>query len=395
MAVRLLSLVPNYPPPVVGGLEQQAHMLNVELKSKGLKIQVVSNQHSGGGCGVSELKGILVKRSRFSPGRPFPGILNLLWTLGFLLRKHHRFDVVHIHNLSSIACFTAACCSIMGIPTLVKLPNVGRLGIPGLTSGMLGGVRVRLLRRAAGFVAMSTTSVEELHAIGVPDRKILKMVNGIDLEAFDRAANADTSKKIEDTFLRFIFVGRLMPQKGLDDLLDAWIGQHSAFVECKAELWIVGDGPCRKALETRIEKDRLQDQVKLLGHREDVPALLKQSDVFVLPSHSEGNSNAILEAMAAGLPVISTRISGTPMLVGPEGDEWLFDVGDVKVLKHVLMTRASDAAARSRIGSAMRERVETHFDIRNIAERYAQAYKHLHEAGDQSDLQTLAHPLFS
>jgi glycosyltransferase involved in cell wall biosynthesis len=97
-------------------------------------------------------------------------------------------------------------------------------------------------------------------------------------------------------------------------------------------------------------------------------------DIFVMPSVAEGNSNAILEAMAAALPVVSTPVGGTPMLVGPHGTQLLCDLNDDS-LARILIGLIRDRQAREAIGAQMRARVTDHFTIQHVAQVYASAYK--------------------
>jgi glycosyltransferase involved in cell wall biosynthesis len=97
-------------------------------------------------------------------------------------------------------------------------------------------------------------------------------------------------------------------------------------------------------------------------------------DIFVLPSVVAGNSNAILEAMAAGLPIVSTPVGGTPMLVGPHGTQLLFDVNDDS-LARTLIRLIRDGQTRQTIGAQMRARVADYFNIQHVAHVYANAYK--------------------
>jgi glycosyltransferase involved in cell wall biosynthesis len=107
---------------------------------------------------------------------------------------------------------------------------------------------------------------------------------------------------------------------------------------------------------------------------DNVRRKLPAADIFVLPSRTEGNSNAVLEAMEAGLPIVATTVGGTPMQVGEEGEPLLFNVGDSNTLAERLLLLIQDAGLRRHYGEAMRRRVERHFDILHVAEVYRGAY---------------------
>jgi glycosyltransferase involved in cell wall biosynthesis len=111
------------------------------------------------------------------------------------------------------------------------------------------------------------------------------------------------------------------------------------------------------------------------GYVNDVCANLAQADLFVLPSIAEGNSNSILEAMAAGLPVVSTRVGGTPMLVGTAGARFLLEPGDRDALCARLTELIRGTDLRRQVGREMKKRIEMHFDILRVSSTYGQAYK--------------------
>src|SRR5690606_8036606 len=116
-------------------------------------------------------------------------------------------------------------------------------------------------------------------------------------------------------------------------------------------------------------------RVMLRGHVDGVREKMKNADVFVLPSLNEGNSNALLEAMAAGLPIVSTRVGGTPLLVGNEAAPWLCEPGDIDALADRLTRLIEDESTRKALGVAMRSRVEQYFDIGKVASSYTCAYR--------------------
>lgn len=145
--------------------------------------------------------------------------------------------------------------------------------------------------------------------IGVAAEKITVIPNGIDTDFFDRLApdpELRASLDVAPDDFVIICVANLHPNKGHRFLLEAFESLWPEFPHAK--LLLVGDGEEREHIEAMIRSFRSKDAILLLGRRNDVPALLKISDLFVLPTLFEGQSNALLEAMAAGVPVITTDI---------------------------------------------------------------------------------------
>ena len=142
-----------------------------------------------------------------------------------------------------------------------------------------------------------------------------------------------------------------------------------------AHVLLVGDGTLRPALERQIAEAGLEGRVHLLGERRDVASLLLAADAFVLPSLWEGFSVALVEAMASGLPVIATAVSGTTQVLQDGVSGWLVAPGDAERLAGAMEMLLADPAEASRRGRAARARVETGFSARAQAERYAALYE--------------------
>jgi glycosyltransferase involved in cell wall biosynthesis len=190
-----------------------------------------------------------------------------------------------------------------------------------------------------------------------------------------------------------VFVGRLGEEKRIDDLLNAWkrvVASASGTVQL--ELW--GTGPLQAELKALCGILGIANSVIFRGHMESVRSRLEAMDVFVLTSVIEGNSNAILEAMAAGLPVVSTRVGGTPMLVGPDGARFLVEPGDRDGLYARLLEMIEDAKLRRRIGDAMYQRIVAHFDMRRVAGTYVAAYELL-AAGRRDHMGEIGNPVIT
>lgn len=365
----VLMAVPQYPPPIVGGLEKQAHDLAAELVRRGHRVLALSGRITPDQPAVARVDGVEVyrlgwPRSRFVRwfASPF-----MVWRQMHRLVRH--VDVIHVHVISGFGLFVILLANAYGKPVLVKLANVGAGGLPGLARGPIGPLRTWLFMRADAVVAMSRESLTELQGIGFDQARVLITPNGV------RAMpDGQTRSGTESSVCRFAFVGRLHEHKGLSDLLVA-VRKLVDDPSCGPFIVdILGDGPQRETVLKQIDRMNLRGRVRLLGHVAAVGHIISGYDVFVLPSHREGNSNAILEAMAAGLPIISTRVGGTEMLVGVEGQPLLHEPGDVEELARLMHKQIADPCLRATRGCAMRRRVALSFDIRQVASTYAHAY---------------------
>jgi glycosyltransferase involved in cell wall biosynthesis len=289
-----------------------------------------------------------------------------------------------VHSVSWFGAWVSLVAHAAGLPVLTKLPNVGAWGVPGMRAAPFGAFRVALLARSDAIVAMTPESIDELAAIGYPRSRVLRVANGIALPPRPAAPPPEGPVVVA-------FAGRLAAEKGLPDLLHAW-RRVVADAPRPVRLRLLGDGPQAAMLRALAAKLGLRDTVEFAGYRPDVAAELAHAHVFVLPSLAEGNANAILEAMAAGLPVVATRVGGAALQVGPEGERLLVAPRDVAALAACLREVVADAALRARLGAAMRNRVEACFAIDRIAAVYEQAYALLH-AGARDRIGALGPPL--
>jgi glycosyltransferase involved in cell wall biosynthesis len=194
--------------------------------------------------------------------------------------------------------------------------------------------------------------------------------NGIDPVPFDRAPPLPRSMiGVPDDAHLALYVGRLDPQKGLPDLLNA--AERVIAHRPDWHLALAGDGPHSGWLERQVaERAPLRDKVHRLGPRDDVPSLLRSADLLVHPSLWEGMPNAVLEAMAARLPVVGTAVEGTEDLIVPGRTGWLVPAGDVAALSQALIEAADSPERRRRFGEAGRLRVETDFSLEATVSAY-------------------------
>lgn len=167
---------------------------------------------------------------------------------------------------------------------------------------------------------------------------------------------------------RLTFTGSLSTLKGVPILLEAIAKLRD---RDDLVLEIGGDGPERAALEASVDRMAIRKHVRFLGYQssDQVRALLQRSDVFVLPSFAEGVPVVLMEAMASGVPVVTTRIAGVPELVEDGQSGLLVPPGDVDALAAAITRLLDDGDLRDRMGAAGRTAVERQFDSRQEAER--------------------------
>jgi glycosyltransferase involved in cell wall biosynthesis len=167
-----------------------------------------------------------------------------------------------------------------------------------------------------------------------------------------------------------IAVGRLKAPKDFLTLIRAL----AALADQEYEALIVGDGPDRSEVEAEIRRLGLEDRVQLAGERSDVPELLAASDVFVLSSRSEGLPVSVLEAMAAELPIVASRVGGVAELVVDRETGILVPPGDDAALAGALGRLVKDGELRRRLGAAGRARAESSFDLSGFRHAHLELY---------------------
>jgi len=209
---------------------------------------------------------------------------------------------------------------------------------------------------------------------GVPAARLTTIPNGVDTDYFQPLAAPAPGPP------RILSIARMVPEKDHDTLLAAFY--HAAQAYPEAELWLVGDGPRLDAVKALARRLLPGGQVKFLPPREDLRPLLHQASFLVLSSQTEALPNVVLEAMAAGLPVVATRVGGVPELVESGRTGWLVNPGDAPGLAAALSQALADSEARQAMGRAGRERAVEHFSLETMARQYeALLDRLLHETG--------------
>jgi glycosyltransferase involved in cell wall biosynthesis len=169
------------------------------------------------------------------------------------------------------------------------------------------------------------------------------------------------------------YVGRLAGQKRVMDLI--WAFELIRVMHGEVHFVIAGDGPERAKLEAFTRSLEISQRVKFLGHRDDARRLLPALDLFWLASDFEGMSNSVMEAMAAGLPVVASDIAPNRELVIDGQTGFLAPVGDRVAFAQLAERILLDPVLARQLGTAGRERVATQFSVERMVEGYARLYR--------------------
>ncbi|HEX8683203.1 MAG TPA: glycosyltransferase family 4 protein [Ardenticatenaceae bacterium] len=370
--IRVAMIIQGYLPRV-GGAERQLAALAPLLQAQGVELSVLTRRYPGL-APFEIIGGVPVHRL------PIPGpkaVASLSFTLSALwLLRRLRPHVIHAHELLSPTTAAVAAKRLFGVPVVAKVLRGGELGdVAKLQSRSSGISRLQRFRHEVdGFIVISKEIDEELAGVGVPPEKRFFIPNGVDLERFasvspEEKAALRASLGLPDGPIA-LFTGRLVPEKRVDQLVALWPtirATHPA-----ATLLVLGTGG---------EEARLQQMagggVRFTGRIEDVVPYLQAADLFVLPSATEGLSNALLEAMAAGLAVVATSVGGAPDVIEHGDNGWLVPPDDRAALEAALLALLGDAERRATLGQRARERVTRDYALPVIAQRLYALYSHL------------------
>lgn len=225
-------------------------------------------------------------------------------------------------------------------------------------------------------IGNSPSVVEHLaqHA-GIPKARLRLVRGGIDPTPYAQAQPLDRAVLgLTPTDRVILWVGRLDPVKGLLGLFQAF--QRLANIS-GLYLLLAGEGKQRAELEAAIRQANLEGRIRLLGARRDIPALLKTADVFAFPSLTEGLPNALLEAMAAACPIVTTEVPGCRDLISGEENGLVVPYGDIAALVIALRRLLDDRALAASLGARAAQEVSSTWHLERTFRSYAAIYEEI------------------
>jgi len=384
--LRILHLVESLE---VGGTETQAVQTAVHQAAAGHRITVGCLRSKGPLLKVLEEAGIPVmefrkKRKLLS----LEGIRQLLRLTLFL--RNHRFEVIHCHDLMS---------NLLGVPAArlagtEKIISSRRYLELEWWSGWLRTRVAGLIYRLSHYVVVNSTSIRDLlmQRDHIPGEKIAVLYNGVDIKRFSKVKDEGSLPALLSQAPTAIAVVANMysPIKGHTTLIKAAVEVCREFPDVLFAL--IGDGKERPSVERQVIASGLGENFLFLGSRHDVPELLGCCDISVLPSDSEGFPNAILEAMAAHLPVIATRVGGVPEVLDDEVTGLLVPPADPAALSAAILRVLKDQGLRERLAEAGHSLVAERFSFERLTSSleglYGKAPQHRASARDLRSLKT-------
>ncbi|MCC6486344.1 MAG: glycosyltransferase [Candidatus Hydrogenedentes bacterium] len=297
---------------------------------------------------------------------PFRGEADL-WSAWILARALRRFDIDLVHSHTSHALtYAILACALARRGKVVASRRVD-------FSPRKNAFSHWKYTRADGIVAISHRIAEVMRGFGVPESKLMVVHSGIDPARMDVEPLPREELGVPSDAPLIGNVAALVGHKDQATLIAAMPAVLS--VQPQARLLIAGEGPLRGALERQIAELGVGHAVRLLGYRDDIPRLIKTLDVFVLSSSEEGLGTSVLDAMAAGIPVVATRAGGIPEMVRDNETGLLAPIGDPSAFARAVTAMLGDSALRARLARRAGKLVAEHFTYQRMVEGNEEVYR--------------------
>ena len=403
--IKVYLLTPSFP-PTLGGQENHLLELADGLIAAGAQVRVLTRRVAPAIPARESLGRVPVLR--MTPFGAIKGVgFRAAPRLGFLLckmiwrllRDTADYDVVLVSGFNFMPMAPVIAALLTRKPIVVRPESplevteaVGSdsRGKMGLEEGsalirLIGSLRRLAARRVDRYIAISSEIRAGLERVGIAPERIVAVPNGIAVQRFapvsaERKGELRARLGLPADRLLLIYTGRLAVTKGVMMLIEVWRGLTAQFPT--AHLVIVGSGhesfdSCETALREYIAAHELGATVTLTGSVDNVHEYLQASDVFVFPSDYEGFSLSILEAMTAGLPMVSTRVGVAAELEHTGRFGLLVPPKDRAAFSDALQRLLPDTASRAEMGAAARAAVRTQYSLQAEAERYVDVFTRL------------------
>lgn len=376
--MKICMVVPDF--DRIGGYEKQAFSLSKDLKKRGKEVFILTNKKWKEQPALEVREGITIYRISGFPnflGGHYLGTLNAI--ILFFLHNQKKIQIVHAHALTHFAVLCIFVGKILNKKGLIKIATEEDISKIMSSSSIIQKLLIPFSKFTNYYVAISENIKKEILRMGVPSEKIYSTPNGVDTNIYKPLNLKD--KKAKKRFLSIpdgeivIFVGRLAFRKGVDVLIKAWKKVIQRFPH--ACLLIVGSGEEEKKLINLSNSLNLIENIRFVGMVDNVVDYLQTSDVFSFPSRLEGSPNAILEALACGLPVIGTNIGGIVDVINDGENGLLIPPENSDLLASNICQLLQDKEYRESFGVKARESALSLFSFDVVSKGYLECYQQL------------------
>ena len=365
--MKILRVAGDIYPDVTGGLEIHAHEMSKMQAHCGNDVTVFTSNNNN--LPAEEFKDgyRIIRYSRIIKifGNSISSALLIK-----LVKNRNNFDIIHAHSHLFLSTNLCALMRFIGSSPLI-ISNHGLMSASApvwFNKQYLKTIGKWTLNRADKIICYTHGEKENLEKLGIDSKKISVIHNGVDITLF----SPSTSEKIADK-KQILWVGRFVTGKGVEYLIEAFTLAHKKIPG--THLVLVGGGPEKPAIEDKIRKLHLQSSVTIMEYLDNdkLPQIYKKSDIFVLPSLMEGVPRTILEAMACGVPVVTTNL---PHLVGIiEGAGLVVPPKDPKSLSDAILTILEDASLAEMMGQRGRNRIEQEYSWEDTVGKVLSLYE--------------------
>lgn len=389
MTPRVLMVVGAYYPELAGG-SLQCRTLVHALRGR-VRFSILATTRERGLSPISEVDGVPVHRVFVDVQAPFTKVTGAIRMLTLSPSLAARHDIFHFHGFTEKMLLLLAAAKLSGRRTIEKMTSLGWDDPVALRSRPFGRALTAAQAGVDRLVAVSPAMRERCLLAGRPPRQIEDIPNGVDTVKFspvdaDGRAAARRRLGLPADPPIVTFVGFWSEEKGAEMLFDAWRAARLRTGVDATLVYVGSTGADHAEVNTRrvtavrqiIAREGLADRVRFVDPTTEVSAYLQASDIFALPSAREGLPNALLEAMATGLPSIAASIPGvTDYVIEHEVNGWLVPPGDGEALSRVLALLLERPDERRRAGTCARATIQQRFAIDAVADRYCALYHDL------------------
>jgi len=364
----------------VGGYEKQGFALSRDLKKRGEEVFILSNKKRPEQPSIEVREEVPIYRISAFPsflGSHYLGILNSL--ILFFTYHQKNIQIVHAHALTHFAVLSIFVGKILGKKGLLKIATEEDISKLMESTSLVHKFLIPFSRFTNYYIAISENIKKEIIRMGVSETKIYSGFNGVDTALY-QPVKLNKKKKIKKLLSIpnkkiVTFVGRLALRKGVDILIRAWGKVIQRFPD--AYLLIVGSGEEEKKLKKLAKELNLINNVRFVGEVDNVVDYLHVTDIFSFPSRLEGAPNAVLEALACGLPVVATKIGGIVDIIYDEVNGILVHAESPDLLSQKLCNLLQDNKYRERLGQKARESALSRFSFEVVSKGYLEFYREL------------------